>query len=137
MREHHTKNKGDLGVLKVQCRLAELDYTVLIPLTEHEFFDLVAYKDGIFKRIQVKYRSAKNGKMEIRFRSSWADKHGSHSQLLDKNKVDIFAIYCPETDKCYFLEPQKFGECVLLRVDTPKNNQMSGIHFADDYLEVP
>ena len=52
---HHTKNKGDLGVLKAQLDLFEQGFTVRVPLTEHLPFDLVAYKEGEFRRVQVKY----------------------------------------------------------------------------------
>ncbi|HZF39634.1 MAG TPA: group I intron-associated PD-(D/E)XK endonuclease [Blastocatellia bacterium] len=44
--QHHTKNKGDLGVAKAHCDLIEKGYIVLIPSTEHAPFDLVAY-DGM------------------------------------------------------------------------------------------
>jgi hypothetical protein len=54
MRQHHTKSKGDLGVLKAQADLAEQGYMVLLPLTKHQAFDLVIYKDGLFKSVQVK-----------------------------------------------------------------------------------
>ena len=57
MKKHHTKTKGDLGVLKAQCALAEQGFSVLIPLTEHAEFDLVGYKNSHFIRVQVKYRS--------------------------------------------------------------------------------
>ena len=49
MFSHHTKNKGDFGVLKCQISLYEQGYLVLTPNTEHSPFDLVAYKDGVFK----------------------------------------------------------------------------------------
>ena len=45
---HHTKDKGDLGVLKAQVSLYEQGYSILLPLTEHAPFDLVAYKDNDF-----------------------------------------------------------------------------------------
>ncbi len=53
--EHHTKNKGDLGVLKAQVDLCSKGYLILTPLSEHSPFDIVAYKNGEFIRIQVKY----------------------------------------------------------------------------------
>jgi len=56
MASHHTKDKGDLGVLKAQIDLFEQGFTIFVPLTEHCPFDLVAYKDGEFRRVQVKYR---------------------------------------------------------------------------------
>lgn len=54
--QHHTKTKGDLGVLKAQVDLCEKGYMILYPHTEHAPFDLVIYKDNQFKRVQVKYR---------------------------------------------------------------------------------
>jgi len=137
MRKHHTKNKGDLGVLKAQVDLAEQGFAVLLLLTEHQDFDLVAYKNGSFKRIQVKYRSATNGKLEVHFRSTWSDKNGLHVASVNKPEIDLYCIYCPETDECYYFEPSLFNRSVSLRVDTPKNNQSKGIHLASDYCRVP
>jgi len=51
MASHHTKDKGDLGVLKAQIDLFEQGFTIFVPLTEHCPFDLVAYKDGEFRRV--------------------------------------------------------------------------------------
>jgi hypothetical protein len=56
---HHTKDKGDLGVLKVMASLGSQGYLILNPLTEHAPFDIVAYKNKKFERIQVKYKSIK------------------------------------------------------------------------------
>ena len=135
---HHTKTKGDLGVLKAQVALSEQGYTILIPLSEHQDFDVVAYRDGVFKRVQVKFRAMKpNGTIEVPFRSSWADKNGTHIRKANKATIDLYAVYCPDTDCCYFLEPSMFGEVAVLRVNAPKNNQSKGIKLADDFLRVP
>ena len=137
MREHHTKNKGDLGVLKAQLDLYEKGYLILTPHTEHSPFDLVGYKNGKFLRIQVKYRIAKNDKIEVPFRTCWADKNGTHTQDYDKNEIDLMCVYCPDTDKCYYVNPQECNKTFNLRLSTPKNNQKSGIHLAEDYMKIP
>ncbi len=137
MREHHTKNKGDLGVLKAQLDLYEKGYLILTPHTEHSPFDLVGYKNGKFLRIQVKYRTAKNDKIEVPFRTCWADKNGTHTQDYDKNEIDIMCVYCPDTDKCYYVNPQECNKTFNLRLSTPKNNQKNGIHLAEDYIDLP
>mgnify|MGYP000864041948 CR=1 FL=1 len=138
MKKHHTKSKGDLGVLKAQVDLFEQGYLPLLPQTEHASFDLVGYRDGIFKRIQVKYRSVdKTGKLEVHFRSSWADKNGNHLVSVDKNEVDLYCVYCPDTDVCYWFDPKKFNNSVCLRVEIPKNNQNKNVNLASDYRRVP
>ena len=137
MRYHHTKNKGDLGVLKAQLDLYEKGYLILTPNTEHAAFDLVAYKDGVFKRVQVKYRAANDDVIPIRFRTSWADKNGTHTKEYDKNELDLMCIYCPDTDKCYYIDPLKCGKNFYLRLSKPKSYQKAKIHMAEDYLEIP
>lgn len=134
---HHTKEKGDLGVLKAQVEFAKEGYKILTSNSEHLPFDFVVYKNKEFKRVQVKYRSLKNGKLDIRFRSCWSDKTGTHVKEIDKTEIDIFCIYCPETDECYFLDPRKFKKSVNLRVNTPKNNQKIKINLISDYRRVP
>jgi len=138
MIKHHTKVKGDLGVLKAQLSLYEQGYLILQPITEHAPFDLVAYKDNAFKRVQVKYKSLdKTGAMTLHFRSCWADKNGTHMQAVDKDQIDLYCIYCPDTDECYFLDPNAFDKSVTLRVEMPKNNQSKHIKFVADYRGVP
>jgi len=135
---HHTKSKGDLGVLKAQIDLFEQGFAICIPLTEHAPFDLVAYKEGKFRRVQVKYRTlGKNGVMQVKFASCWADRHGTHTVPIDKNEVDLYCIYCPDTDECYYLEPGKFASNVSLRVGTSKNNQVRRVNFAADFRRAP
>jgi hypothetical protein len=98
---------------------------------------LVVWREGQFKTVQVKYRDASNGKLEVSFRSCWTDKNGTHMVPVNKSFIDVYFIYCPQTDECYYLNPSDFGTSVTLRVETPKNNQKKGINLASDYREVP
>ncbi|PEB51618.1 hypothetical protein CON65_20590 [Bacillus pseudomycoides] len=135
---HHTKTKGDLGVLKAQVDLYEKGYMILIPHTEHSPFDLVVYKEGIFKRVQVKYRELnERGILEIRFRSSYSNANGVVIKNVDKEEIDIYCIYCPQTDLCYYFDPKSFHKSISLRIDPPKNYQEKNVHFADYYRELP
>lgn len=63
--KHHTKDKGDIGVLKAQADLALKGYVVLHPLTERASFDLVVYKDQAFMRahryVSLRVNIPKNG----------------------------------------------------------------------------
>src|SRR5678815_1337038 len=94
MLSHHTKDKGDLGILKAQVDLYAQGFTILRPLTEHAPFDLVAYRDGEFLRVQVKYRKLDgSGKLDIKFSTCWTDRHGTHTVPVDKNEVDLYCVY--------------------------------------------
>ena len=138
MFEHHTKTKGDLGVLKVKLDLFTKGYLILNPETEHAPFDLVGYKDGCFKRIQVKFKSLNSkGCLEIAFRSSYSSSKGVKTVKVDKLEIDCYAIYCPDTDECYYINPNEFKETISLRVSTAQNNQKQNIKLASDFCEVP
>jgi hypothetical protein len=137
MRLHHTKNKGDLGRLQAQVDLAEKGFGVLVPLTEHESFDLVAYRGARFYRVQVKYRAAVDGVIMVPFKSSWADRHGVHTLVMDKTTVDVVCVYCPDTRRCYYIDPRRHGKTVQLRLTAPRNGQSKGILLADDFTAFP
>jgi hypothetical protein len=137
MRRHHTKNKGDLGVIAVQLDLVEKGFGVLLPLTEHEAFDLVASRGDRFYRVQVKYRAAVNGVILVPFRSSWADRHGVHTLLMDKSRVDVVGVYCPDTRRCYYIDPRRHGNFVQLRLQPTRNGQSKRVLMAEQFIEFP
>jgi len=137
MAGHHTKDKGDLGVAKVHADLVAKGYTVLFPATEHAPFDVVAYKNGEFHRVQVKYRSARGGAITVKFRSTWSDRTGTHYTPTDKASIDAVCIYCPDTDECYYLRPAAFRSSVTLRVAPCRNGQRAGILDASAFSQLP
>jgi hypothetical protein len=135
---HHTKNKGDLGVLKVKVDLYLQGFLICSPETEHAPFDLVIYKNERFSRVQVKFRSLrKNGTLEIPFSSSYSSSKGVSIKKADKDQIDLYAVYCPQTDACYYFSPSAFQHTATLRVNAPRNNRSLRVHKAQDYREVP
>lgn len=136
MHDHHTKTKGDLGVLKAQLDLYKKGYMILIPQTEHAPFDLVAYKNDKFLRVQVKYRAAKGGSIQVNFHTCWTDKHGTHTKDYDKSEIDLMCVYCPDTDKCYYINPNECSKNFSIRLLPSKNNQKVGVNLAKNYEEI-
>lgn len=137
MRRHHTKTKGDLGVIHAELDLTEKGFTILHPRTEHAPFDLVAYDGQRFYRVQVKYRAAVEGAIHLVFKSFWNDRHGTHMIRMDKSEVDVVCVYCPDTRTCYYVDPKTFGSTVILRLEPPKNGCSRGVHFARDFVAFP
>lgn len=135
---HHTKDKGDKGTGNVIADLLSKGIQVCLPLSEHLPFDLIAIKnEGTLLRVSVKYREIKNGSVSVSFRSSYSDSKGVHTKEVDKNMIDLLAIYCPQTALVYYVDPFKFDKNVTLRIEESKNNQTKGINLAKDYLIVP
>jgi hypothetical protein len=108
-----------------------------MPLSEHQPYDLIAVlQDGSTKKIQVKYATLqKNGIIEVKFRTSWADKHGTHLRRYNENEFDYYAIYCPEKDTVLYI-PNTLDCPKAVRFDKPVNNQAKYIKWAKDYLVI-
>jgi hypothetical protein len=137
MGEHHTEDKGDLGIAKAHADLVGKGFVVLFPATEHDEFDLVAYKKSSFHRIQVKYRATRLGGVSVQFRSVWADRHGTPMLPSDKAEVDVLCVYCPETDACYYVRPCDHRRSVTLRVTSAKNGQGRNVLQAETFRAFP
>lgn len=101
MLRHHTKDKGDRGLAHVVANLIDNGIQVALPISEHMPFDCIAILGNSLKRISVKYRKATRGKFEVRLRSTWADKNGSHVKKHAKSDYNAIAIYCPESGRCF------------------------------------
>ena len=86
------REAGDVTELRVQLKYRELGYVLLSPVTSSSYtpFDLVLYRDGVFKRVQIKtgYKSNKPAStLSFHTRSSnGVCYHGS---------IDVFAVVDP------------------------------------------
>ena len=137
MKPHHTKDKGDLGVLHAKIDLVKKGFGILVPETEHAPFDLVAFRGDQFLRVQVKYRTMVDGRVSVRFESVWADRRGVHKVPMDKSAVDVVCIFCPDTGLCYYVDPLQHRRRVDLRILQPANNQRQDIRWAADFTDLP
>ena len=145
-RKHHTKEKGDIGNLKIVANLAEQGLKVLVPLSEHLPFDLVAYNQDSNKlyRIQSKYKKVVNGKIAVSLRTSYATKDGNFSNRYKVDAFDVLAVYCPDTDSVFYIssnEISHLGNSVTFKVEEPKAGA-SGVltttsRMVKDHLDFP
>ena len=134
---HHTKVKADIGVAKVIADLVQRGYVPCIPLSEHQPYDIVAIlKDGKAVKLQVKYTTLlSNGIIEVKFRTSWADKHGTHIHAYKERDFDYYAIYCPNKETVLYV-PNSTDCPKAIRFNKPGNNQTKYVKWADDYRDI-
>ncbi len=135
---HHTKTKGDIGVGMVVSDLMLNDIGICLPLSEHLPFDLIAVSPaGKVCRLQVKYKSMRDGGVKCKLTGSYADRNGSHIVYVDRSLFDAYAIYCPENNKIYYVRndeiPENLTGCFKLRIESSRNNQVSGVRMACDF----
>lgn len=135
---HHTKDKGDLGVACVIADLAKHGIDVALPLSEHLPFDLIAISaDFGLAKIQVKYLSMRtNGTVQVPGRSNWTDRHGTHRRSHRPEEYDSVAVYCPDTDRCYYLPASEVqGRDKVLRILETRNCQRLRVRMADSFTD--
>lgn len=130
MKKHHTKDKGDLAVAKCAVDLTTKGYVVLSPLfSEHQKFDLVAYKNNIFYKIQVKYSSGGVCLSKI----IWSSKSAIHSISYEDTDFDYYCLYLKEKDVCIYPSIKFKGKTI--HCSPPYNNGQSGYYFYEDFLD--
>ncbi len=139
MASHHTKDKGDMGVAVVIADLVCNGLGVFLPLSEHMPFDLIAVTpEGQTRRVQVKYRSlSKSGTIPVELTTNHSDRHGVHRKPVDLTSFDCFAVYCPESNRVYYVRneeiPPSNGRLFAVRVRPARNNQQSRVNKASDF----
>ncbi len=129
----HTKLKGDIGQLIAAKEFLRRGWHVAFPYGENMKYDLIIEKEGIMKRVQVKACFPKKGSLRINFRSS---NNWSVVQYT-KSDFDLVAAVDLESERVYFIPPDKFSSCMLnIRIDQAKNCQMKNINFAENFLQI-
>ena len=135
---HHTKDKGDIGLGCVLADLLKHDIQVALPVSEHLPFDLIAiHPHGDTLKVSVKYRLMnKRGVISVRSQSVWNDRNGTHYRRHGVGDYDAVAIYCPDTDDCYYLRASELAPLsTTLRIRDPINRQKSRIHMAQRFTD--
>jgi hypothetical protein len=135
---HHTKDKGDVGVACIIADMMKKGIQVALPLSEHLPYDLLAISaDGAVAKISVKYRTlGKGGTLVVKAESTWADRHGTHRRPHRPGDYDAVAIYCPDSDECYYLLALELcSRETCLRILETKNRQVSRVRMADSFTD--
>jgi len=129
----HTKLKGDIGELQVAKELLSRGWHIAFPFEENLKYDLVAEKEGVFKRIQVKAVMPKNGALHVNCRSSnnWSVIH------YNKKDFEVLAVVDIDSGKIYFIPSDQIHKSLInLRLVHAKNSQKIGINHAENYKDI-
>lgn len=131
---HFTKDKGDIGVAKIIADLAVQGYSVMLPISEHLPFDLVIVsEEAKLLRCQVKYRSLNSdNKIQVEVKNTASNSNGYYTKLVDFEKIDVYAIYCPDLDKCYYMPTKlvkQYTSKFTLNAASEKTSQMNFYHL--------
>jgi hypothetical protein len=127
-----TTAQGNIGEFVIAADLIEKGCVVMFPSGGNPHYDLVVEKEGIFRRVQVKYVTEKDGVIIGRLYTMGRDR----KMNLHTNKdFDILALYEPKSKEIYYISLALISNAtqIVLRVGKTKNKMQKGIHFAKDY----
>jgi hypothetical protein len=134
----HPKLVGDQAEAMVIARLVQAEKTVLLPFGENQRYDIVLDEGDRFVRIQCKTGRLRNG--AINFPTCSTSYHHPnnrgtiHYRHTYSGQVDMFGVYCPETDGVYLVPVAGTpGFQASLRLAQSKNNQSKRVRWARDY----
>lgn len=141
---HHTKEKGDLGLAVIIADLSRKGLKILLPLSEHLPFDLVAFDSDTHKmyRVQCKHRKMLKGVVTVSLTTSYASAKGSVATRYAVDSFDVMAVYCPDTEAIYYVPQEKligYTSSFKLRVEpiSPKARANMQYNKAEEFLAFP
>ena len=103
------KTKGRLAEIKVISYLVENEYEIYLPFSGNSKYDVIAIKNGVLKRISVKFTSVKkpSGAWSIELRQiSRRNQHINIDKFNNKD-YDLVAAYIGPIDKVVLIDSSK------------------------------
>lgn len=103
----NSKKRGDVGLGAAIAFFVKNNYTVSLPLTDSQDYDLIVDKDNVLYRVQVKTVSHKVGEI---YAVSLSVRGGNRSgkgkiKKFDKSKVELLFVLTEDNDQ--YLMPSK------------------------------
>ena len=132
----HTKQFGNIGEAAVSKKLMELGYAVFTELGDLSKVDLVALKDNDLIKIQVKYITLKEGKVELPVRKCGPN----YIKRYTTAEIDLFAIYVPDNNQVLFVSSnilESTRSSYTIRFIKPKTGSQHKSHWWEDYIALP
>jgi len=142
----HSKHKGTIAETKVVADLYQKGISVAIVVDDLLPIDLIGIKNNKLYKIQVKYSklkvndSNKSSTVELSLRRCMSNKNLLYTKYYTSEEVDIFALYVPEIDQCFYIKSdilKTHKTSFILRDILPKNNQYKKVNLMKDYLDFP
>lgn len=99
-----TLRRGIIAEAEVIADLTRRGYDILLPVSGHLPYDLaVENRFGTIRKLQVKYKCAKQGRIDVPLTTIHTNSSGAQRKPIDRRRIDAYAIYCPDTGKIYYV----------------------------------
>lgn len=121
-----TTDAGRLGEAKTIARLTELGWYPFLDLSGKCTIDIIAYKDGVVKTIQVKTTSVTtpSGKYVVQIGSTRPNRTENIIKKFDVDAQDYLAVYIIDTDVVVFIPAKEILSGRSLVVESIDNTTL-------------
>jgi hypothetical protein len=127
----HPVDVGERSEAIIFAELVKRGHQVLIPYGTNHRYDLVIDVGGRFLRAQCKTGRLRGGVVRFNTVSTRANTLRAYTTPHDADQIDLFLIYCPDTDRVYALDVDEAASSNgRLRVDPAANGQAKRIRWA-------
>lgn len=132
---HNPNHKGNVAELAIAKEAASLGLSVLVPLTEHERFDLALGIAGRLLRVQCKWAKRRGDVIVVQLASSRRGPEGHIRRNYSSGEVDAIGVYCGDLDRCFLIPIDVVSDqwAIQLRLAPARNGQRAALHFAGEY----
>ena len=94
-RHLNPRKQGDIGLGVAIGWFTANGYTVSVPLTDSQPYDLVVEQDGVLSRVSVKTTTLrKNGGYEVGLRTQGGNKTQTNVRHFDSSGVELLFVAC-------------------------------------------
>ncbi len=132
LKKRDTKSIGDRSEMEAMIALVRAGYIVSAPFGENSRYDLIADKDGVLSRVQVKTGRLRKGVIIFKGYSSHSHRNGVSCRGY-AGEIEYFAVYCPDVEAVYLIPIAEITIGGTLRVEPTKNGQEKRIRWAHEY----
>ncbi len=121
-----TTDAGRLGEAKTIARLTELGWYPFLDLSGKCPIDIIAYKDGVVKTIQVKTTgvTTPSGKYVVQIGSTRPNRTENIIKKFDVDAQDYLAVYIIDTDVVVFIPAKEILSGRSLVVESIDNTTL-------------
>jgi hypothetical protein len=133
----HPVDVGERSEAIILAELVKRGHRVLLPYGTNHRYDLVIDTGTHFLRVQCKTGRLRQGVIKFNTASTRANTLRAYTKPYDSDQIDLFLVYCSETDRVYALDIDEATSSEgVLRVDPTANGQAKRIRWAADH-ELP
>ena len=119
-----TLSRGIIAETAVVAHLTRSGFAVSLPVSGHSPYDLIAENHKyVMRRVQVKFSSARNDCITVYLNRVHTNSKGAQSKPINLDAIDAFAVFCPQTEKVYYIPKWELGgakTCFVLRLGLDK-----------------